>query len=304
MLLRFILFIPLFLFAKEPIQPLPKHIQVNVQKASLGEKLFHDSSLSLDGTVSCATCHSLKNYGVDGLPVSIGVKGRKGIMNALSVYNARFNYRQFWNGRAKTLQDQALSPLTTHFEMGLTEQEIIRRINASSTYQKEFKQIYDTAPITLDQIGDAIAEFERMLVTPESRFDRYLNGEATLSDKELEGYVKFKEFGCVICHHGINIGGNSYQQIGVAYPYPWDKKTQDLYARTGKPEDKNKYRVPSLRNVTRTAPYFHDGAVPTLRAAIQLMAYHNLGLQLSEPDIDSIEAFFGTLEGHLPKRYQ
>lgn len=288
--------------SEEPILPLPTEVKVNPEHAALGEALFHDPRLSLDGEVSCASCHPLARYGVDGQQVSTGVFGRQGVMNALSVYNAALNYRQFWNGRAHSLAEQARSPLVTAFEMGLTPAQVEQRVAADPAYAEAFERLYGTATPSLAQISDALARFERTLITPNSRFDRFLRGELELTARERQGYLYFKEFGCIICHHGVNVGGNSLQRIGVVHPFNWNAGTQDRYAITQDPDDKNRFRVPSLRNVSRTAPYFHDGSIPTLEAAVQLMAYHNLGLRLSAAETASLVQFLHTLEGNLPER--
>ncbi|WP_200284545.1 cytochrome-c peroxidase [Rhabdochromatium marinum] len=286
----------------EPIQPLPTEVSVDRERAALGEALFHDTSLSLDGQVSCASCHPLDRYGMDGQPVSTGVLGRTGVMNAPSVYNAAFNYRQFWNARAHTLAEQARMPLITNLEMGLTPAQVEQRVAANPEYAQAFQRLYGTATPSLEQISDALAHFEQTLITANSRFDRFLRGELELTAREHRGYLQFKEFGCIICHHGINVGGNSLQRIGVIHPFRWNDHTRDRYSITGDPEDKNRFRVPSLRNVSQTAPYFHNGSVPTLEAAVQLMAYHNLGLHLSAEETADLVQFLRTLEGALPER--
>lgn len=288
------------LFAAEPITPLPKHITYNKQKALLGKYLFFDPILSRDKTISCASCHDFNHGGADPRPVSIGVGGKKGRVNAPTVYNAYFNFRQFWNGRAKNLKDQANGPVHAPNEMAMNEKLIEQRLNDNPFYKKLFKKVYHTDSIRYWMVLDAIAEFEKALITPNSKFDKYLRGEAKLSPLEKKGYSLFKKLGCITCHNGINIGSNSFQKIGVIHKYP-GKPGADRYEVTKNPLDRYKYKVPSLRNITLTAPYFHDGSAKTLEKAIDLMAYHNLGFKLTKNQKEALIAFLKTLTGERPK---
>ena len=267
----------------------------------MGRKLFHDPALSSDGSVSCASCHNLENYGVDSLPVSVGVKGRMGTVNAPTVYNAVFNLSQFWDGRADTLQEQAEGPLQTPHEMNSSFPAIIAYLEQSEEYRLLFRKAYGGA-ITKTTITDAIAEFEKTLITPDSPFDRYLKGESNALDATAkEGFAVFRAKGCVACHNGVNLGGNLYQKAGVIIPMtfegpPWEGR----YDVTKEAEDRYYFKVPSLRNVTRTAPYFHDGSVPTLKEAIRDMAWHQLGRHLKNEEVEQIVHFLTALEAPLP----
>ena len=307
-ILIFVLLLSFFSYGFEPIKPIPLSVPYNREKAELGKLLFHDPILSRDKTVSCASCHDLyTKWGTDHRNVSIGVEGKKGNVNAPSVYNSYFNFRLFWNGRAKNLKEQAKGPLHNPVEMDMDKKTIEKRLKKIPVYKQLFKKIY--GDIRYEYVLDAIAEFEKALITPNSKFDKYLrckeegnkDCKKILTKKELEGYITFKKIGCISCHNGINVGGNSFQKLGVIFPYRWKPYYPDRYQITHKEEDKNVYRVPSLRNIECTYPYFHDGSVKTLREALKKMSYHNLGFELSDEEIDKIEAFLKTLTGKLPE---
>ncbi len=286
--------------SKEPITPIPSKLAYDKNKALLGKMLFFDPVLSMDRSVSCASCHDFDHGGADPRPVSIGVNGQKGRVNSPTVYNAIFNFRQFWNGRAKDLKEQIHGPLHSSFEMNITKEEIEKRLNANAFYKKAFKKIYKKTKITYDQVIDVIVEFEKALITPDSRFDRYLKGEKnSLTEQEKRGYMLFKRLGCVTCHNGINVGGNSFQHIGTINFYE-KSVIGDRFELTGREFDKKRFKVPSLRNVELTAPYFHDGSVKTLKEAVEKMTYYNLGTEVTEQDIEDIVAFLKTLTGKKP----
>lgn len=289
------------LWGQEPIVPLPQTVDYDLQKAAVGKVLFSDTVLSKDETVACATCHSFNFGGADPRPVSIGIGGKKGNIQSPTVYNARFNFKQFWNGRAESLTEQANGPIHNPVEMGMESRIVENRLNADPAYRALFKKAYGTNHIRYEQVIDAIVEFEKALVTPDSRFDRYLRGEITLTPLELEGYRRFKALGCITCHNGINIGGNSFQKMGLFVPYKSDKSFPDRYSVTKKPLHINVYKVPTLRNIALTAPYFHDASAKTLTEAVGTMSYHNLGSHLSEKDTEAIVAFMKTLTGEKPK---
>ena len=291
---------PLFLNASEPITPIPESIPHDKGKAALGKKLFFDTILSKDRTLSCASCHSFTHGGADGKVVSIGVNNSQGSLNSPTVFNAVFNFSQFWNGRAKDLTEQALGPIHNPIEMGLSLEEAVQRLQKDERYQKEFESITKHSTITQNDLAQMIAEFEKTLITPNAKFDRYLLGKATLSDEEMKGYMLFKTLGCVMCHNGINVGGNSYQKLGAIIPMERQEMIDDRYALTNRESDKNVFKVPTLRNIALTAPYFHDGKVATLREAITKMLYHNLGVNLSEETVDALVAFMQTLTGDIP----
>ncbi len=297
-LLIFII-LTLTLAAKEPIEPI-KPVPYDIQKAKLGMTLFMDTGLSSDNSVSCESCHKFEHGGADNKAFSVGVKGRKGFINSPTVYNAVFNFRQFWNGRAKNLKDQEVEPLRNRHEMNMSKDKIVAYLKSNDYYIKEFKKIFNKEP-NFDNMLDSIVEFEKSLVTQNSKFDKYLRKEAKLSKKESEGYALFKMYGCVTCHNGKNVGSNSFQKIGVINPFPWSPKTLDRYAITKNPMDKNVFKVPTLRNVELTAPYFHNGIAKTLKEAIRNMGYYNLGFELEDDEIDKIEAFLKTLTGKKPQ---
>jgi len=289
--------------AYEPIRPIPQQVEYDHKKALLGKRLFFETLLSKDNSVSCHTCHDFKSGGSEPRPVSIGVYERKGNMNAPTVLNSYFNFRQFWNGRAADLKEQASGPLHSMKEMDMTVARVEDVLNSHPEYPKIFKKVYQTSVIKFDMVVDAIAEFEKALFTPDSRFDQYLRGEINLSENEKQGYRLFKTFGCVSCHNGINIGGNSYQYVGAVNPLE-EELSGDLYEISGDPFDKNRFKVPSLRNIALTAPYLHDGSRENLAEMLKLMAYHNLGFNLSTEEISLLTSFLNTLTGKTPKILQ
>lgn len=292
--------VPILLNASEPITPIPESIPYDKTKAALGKKLFFDTILSKDKTLSCASCHSFAHGGADGKEVSIGVNNHQGSLNSPTVFNAVFNFSQFWNGRAKDLAEQALGPIHNPIEMGLSLEEAIQRLQHDERYQQEFASITKHSTITQNDLAQMIAEFEKTLITPNAKFDRYLLGKTTLSDEEMKGYMLFKTLGCVMCHNGINVGGNSYQKLGAIIPTERQEMIDDRYALTNRESDKNVFKVPTLRNIALTAPYFHDGKVATLNEAITKMLYHNLGVNLSDETVDALVAFLQTLTGDMP----
>jgi len=292
------LIIGIFLFAFD-IKPVPE-MKVNTQKAKLGKRLFCDTRLSKNKDVSCASCHSLKRYGVDNLQYSIGSGGViDKPMNTPSVYNTYFNVAWFWNGRAGSLQQQAIDAFTDKKEHNMNVSDIEKVVLSDSGYVRDFKKIYGKAP-DINLIADAIAEFEKSLVTLNCRFDRYLKGdEHAITPKEKRGYMKFKQYGCITCHNGVNVGGNSYQKMGIFMQYIDIQRGRDRYLVTHFPADKYTYKVPGLRNVAKTYPYFHDGSVKTLDKAIELMGELNLGIKFKKEDVSDIKAFLETLTGEI-----
>ncbi|MDR0736934.1 MAG: cytochrome-c peroxidase [Zoogloeaceae bacterium] len=284
----------------EPLSPIRELAALNAQKVALGNILFHDARLSRDGSVSCATCHDLATGGVDRRARSLGVGGQEGDINAPTVYNAVFNFRQFWDGRAGSLEEQVAGPLLNPVEMANTWEKVLSTLRADARMASSFRAIYQSEP-TAEAVQDAIAEYERSLVTP-SRMDRWLLGDASaLTDEELEGYRLFRRHGCVACHQGENVGGNLFQRFGVMQDYFAGKKaTQAELGRfnvTGREEDKHVFKVPSLRNVALTAPYFHDASTDSLEEAVALMGRFQLGVDLSQEDVSSIVLFLHTLTG-------
>lgn len=290
----------------EPILPIPLSMPLDARKVELGRRLFSEKKLSHDDTLSCASCHSLSHGGADGREVSIGSRGHAGRRNAPTVLNAGFNFRQFWDGRAESLEDQIDGPLLNPVEMATTWDEVVAKLTRSASYAAEFRAIYGTL-IRSESIKDALATYERSLITPGSRFDQFLRGDGTaISNIEKQGYQVFKRRGCVSCHQGVNVGGNFFARFGVmreATPAPEVREGQDLgrYEITSRPQDLSVFKVPGLRNVASTAPYFHDGSVSTLREAVSLMAEFQLGLRMSSEEIDLVVAFLKTIGPELGK---
>ena len=282
----------------EPITPLEPIKNINIQKATLGKKLFSDTILSIDNTISCASCHHLNAGGDDGLKFSFGVHGKVGDINSPTVFNAVYNFRQFWDGRASTLIHQTWGPIENPVEMGNTFTKLIKKLK-KSPYKKEFNAIYEDG-ITKHNIADAITEFEKTLVTLNSPFDQYLKGDlSAISTDEKEGYILFKENGCIACHHGRNIGGNLYNKFGVMEEAKSDRLGR--YDVTKNEADKYYFKVPSLRNIKETAPYLHDGRYDNLDEVVKFMARYQLGRTLSETDIKKIVSFLETLTGEIPE---
>jgi len=297
--MKFIIFlIPFLLLAENIITPIYE-VPYDKQKALLGKKLFFDTSISEDGSVSCASCHDPRYGSSDPRSVSVGVYGKLGVIQSAPVYNAVFNFRQFWNGRAKNLFEQIDGPTHNPVEMGLNDKRIEKLLNNNPEYKKAFEKIYHKNYVTYDMFKDAIVEFEKAMVTLDSKFDLYLKGKAKLTKKELKGYKLFKSFGCITCHNGVNVGGNSFEKMGVIYHIK--NRIGDRYSFTKNPEDKFVYKVPSLRNIALTAPYFHNAVTYKLSEAVVLMAHYNLGLEPTDEEVDDIVAFLKTLTGKTPK---
>ena len=281
-----------------PIKPIPNEVKVDKKKVQLGKKLFFDPILSRDGTISCATCHDLQNGGDDGLKFSFGIGGKEGNINSPTVYNAVFNFRQFWDGRAKNLKEQVIGPIENPVEMGHSMEGAVETLKQSKIYSSDFINVYSDG-ITQENIADAIAEFEKTLITPDSPFDRYLKGdEEAISQKAKEGYRLFESKGCVLCHHGVNIGGNFYNKFGIYE----DVNSSNLgrYNITKREEDKYVFKVPSLRNIALTSPYMHDGRINTLKSAVEFMTRHQLGRHMEEGETDAIVEFLKSLTGEIP----
>jgi cytochrome c peroxidase len=288
--------------SNEPITPLPLSLDLDHRKVALGEQLFNETRLSHDNTISCASCHSLTKGGTDQLAHSVGIGGQTGPINAPSVFNAGLNFVQFWDGRASTLEDQIDGPTHDPVEMGSSWSEIVDKLRGSPQYVSHFGTIYADG-IQSANVRDAIATFERSLITPNSRFDRYLRGESNvLTSDELEGYRLFKDYGCSSCHQGANVGGNLFQKLGVLKDYfakrgKLSKADLGRFNVTNDEADRHVFRVPSLRNVALTAPYFHDGSAPRLEDAVTTMSIYQLGRPLTPSETDAIVRFLKTLSG-------
>lgn len=290
-------------FKNEPVQPLMVSIPSDSNKVKLGFKLYHDTRLSADNTVSCATCHGLDTGGVDRKQFSEGIRGQLGGVNAPTVYNSALNFVQFWDGRAADLKEQAAGPPLNPVEMGCESfDQIAAALAADKQLKKEFEEIY---PEGLNQstITDAIAEFEKTLLTP-SRFDEYLRGDKeALTQEELAGYDLFKKNNCATCHAGMNLGGQSFEYMGVKGNY-FDFRGTGLtdgdngrFSVTKDERDRHKFKTPTLRNVAVTPPYMHDGTVTSLEDAIRYMHTFQVGKHIDEPDMKKLVAFLHSLTG-------
>jgi len=292
-------FAPLPAAMESPANPLTE------AKTDLGRTLFYDTRLSRDQDLSCNSCHDLKAYGADDRQFSVGTKHRLGGRNAPTVYNAAAQLAQFWDGRAPTVEEQAKGPVLNSVEMAMpNSQAVIARLRAVSAYREAFRKAFpgQSNPITYDNVGLAIGAFERRLVTP-SRWDRYLRGDtAALTPAEKQGLNTFVATGCQACHNGALMGGSMYQKIGMVRPW-LDRTDIGRAAITHQASDTLVFKVPSLRNVERTAPYFHKGTAATLHQAVMLMAQHQLGRDLTEQQASEIEAFLHALTGEVPAAY-
>lgn len=292
-------------FTNEPIQPLMDSIPVDPAKVSLGYKLYHDVRLSANNTISCATCHPLDKAGVDGLKTSTGIYDQKGGINAPTVYNAALNsVGQFWDGRAANLQAQAGGPPLDELEMDSNWEEITGKLKEDKEMVKEFAALYPEG-ITESTITNAIAEFEKTLLTPNCAFDRYLKGDRNaLTAEELKGYELFKTNNCATCHVGVNLGGQSYEYMGIVADYFKDRglplhdnKDYGHFNLTQDSTDFQRFKTPTLRNIALTAPYLHDGTAQTLQEATKYMLKYQTGKELPDPEVELIVTFMNTLTG-------
>lgn len=289
--------------ANEPLQPLADGVEVNAAKAALGEKLFNDKRLSGDDTVACVSCHGLDKGGTDNKRFSEGVRKQKGDVNAPSVFNAVFNVRQFWNGRAADLQEQAGGPPFNPIEMDSKDwNQIIGKLARDESLTAAFRKVYAEG-WSGKNITDAIAEYEKTLVTPNSRFDRWLKGaKGALTAKEVEGYERFKAYRCASCHVGKSVGGQSFEYMDLKKDYFADRgdplgSDEGLKGFTKKDADLRKFKVPNLRNVELTAPYLHDGTADSLDETVRIMGVYLSGMDIPQHDRDGIVAFLRTLTG-------
>jgi len=287
---------------REPLQALPAVPQLDPKVVALGRRLFHEKRLSADGKVSCAGCHDLAKGGVDGKQQSVGFEGKIGAVNAPTVYNAALNFVQFWDGRAATLEEQIGAPVTNPIEMAMTWERLLALLQADPSYAQAFAAAFPDG-VKEANVRRAIADFERTLLTRGSPFDRFLGGDQqALGPEAKNGYETFKAVGCIACHQGRNVGGNMFQRFGVLGDYFKDRgHVSDAdYGRfnvTHNEADRYVFRVPSLRNVERTAPYFHDGSAATLVQAVQVMARYQLGRKLADDQVSNIIAFLKSLSG-------
>jgi cytochrome c peroxidase len=292
--------------AQAILAPLPEP-SVDLPKVLLGRRLFVDTRLSSDGTLSCASCHSFDHGGAEPRRTSLGIGGAIGLINSPTVLNASLNFAQFWDGRAADLREQARGPVTNPIEMGSSFDRVVAALNADAGYRAGFAAIYADG-ITEANIVDAIAEYEAALITP-APFDRFLRGDrSALSADERAGYELFRAVGCTSCHRGPNLGGTMYQRLGVVREYfgpdlgrPLTEADNGRFNVTGKEIDRHRFKVPTLRNVALTSPYLHDGSQETLDEAVLAMARHQLGRDLEAEEVRLVVAFLGALTGTLPE---
>ncbi|MDX9706890.1 MAG: cytochrome-c peroxidase [Azospira sp.] len=284
----------------EPIQPIRPAANINLGMVELGKKLYFDPRLSKSGFISCNSCHNLSMGGTDNIPTSIGDKWQQGPINSPTVLNSSLSLAQFWDGRAADLKEQAGGPIANPAEMGFTHTLAVNVLESIPAYVREFKQVFGKDKITINEVTEAIAEFEKTLVTPNSRFDQWLLGKKdALTKTELEGYTLFKDSGCIACHNGEAVGGNSFQKMGVVEPYKGNMP-DGRAAVTGNDADRFNFKVPTLRNVELTYPYFHDGAANTLTEAVDIMGRLQLGKKFTKEENAKIVAFLKTLTGDQP----
>ncbi len=287
--------------AREPVEPLVVPQDTDTQKVELGRQLFFDPRLSRSGFISCNSCHNLSMGGSDNLPSSIGHGWHEGPINSPTVLNSRFSIAQFWDGRAADLKEQAGGPIANPGEMAFTHDLAVDVIASIPGYVERIEAIYGDDAVSIERLTDSIAEFERTLVTPDSPFDRWLQGEADAVNSDvLAGYELFKTTGCLGCHNGPALGGTMFQKVGLLKPYETTNSAQGRLAVTGQESDRMVFKVPTLRNVELTYPYFHDGSVQTLEEAVDLMGQIQLGRQYSEQEIDQLVAFLKSLTGEQP----
>ena len=298
--------------------PVPAENPMTPAKVELGKMLFFDPRLSMDGTISCNTCHNVMFHGGDGRPVGAGIHGQRGGRGSPTVWNSAFHTVQFWDGRAASLEEQAKGPLVNDVEMGMSSHEfVIERIQNIPGYIDAFRKAFpkEKNPITIDTMAQAIASYERTLITPNSPFDRYLKGnKKAMTPQQVRGMKLVDEIGCTSCHNGVNLAGDGFKMgEGNYQPFPqipgskYDKmydlmSDKGRYEVTKNPEDKNKWRVPTWRNVAINAPYFHNGKVKSLDEAVRVMAKTQLGMDLNDTQVADIVAFLNALTGEFPKQ--
>jgi cytochrome c peroxidase len=273
-------------------------INPDTKAVSLGKALYSEKALSGNGTQSCEDCHLLDRSGTEPLSVSVGAYGKPVHRNAPTTFNSKFHIAQFWDGRAKDLQEQAGGPILAAGEMGTKSKETaVEAISSIDKYPEMFEEAFGSKEVTFEKITYAIAEFEKTLVTND-RFDQWMLGSEKLTDDEINGMKKFIEVGCASCHNGPLLGANSYRKLGQVRPYMTESEHVDLgrYNVTKQESDKQVFKVPSLRNVTNTWPYFHDGSIKTIEEAILIMGKYQLGVDLTEDDLNSIVTFLKTME--------
>lgn len=287
---------------QEPVQPIQPARVTDPQLVKLGAMLYFDPRLSKSGFISCNSCHNLSMGGTDNLKTSIGHNWQEGPINSPTVLNSSLNLAQFWDGRAADLKEQAGGPIANPGEMAFTHELAVSMLQSIPGYTNEFKKTFGTDKIDIGMVTDAIAAFEETLVTPHSRFDKWLAGnDDALTPTELRGYELFKTSGCVACHNGPALGGNSFQKMGLVEPYKGNEGTEGRAGVTGKDADRFNFKVPTLRNVELTYPYFHDGGADTLSQAVEIMGRLQLGKKFTPDENAAIVAFLKTLTGEQPR---
>jgi cytochrome c peroxidase len=287
--------------AQEPISPIQAAAVKDAKLVELGKKLFFDPRLSKSGFISCNSCHNLSMGGSDNLKSSIGHNWQKGPINSPTVLNSSLNVAQFWDGRALTLKDQAGGPIANPGEMASTHDLAVDILKSIPGYVAEFKTVFGNDKIDIEQVTQAIAAFEETLVTPNSRFDKWLKGDKkALTPTELAGYELFKDSGCTACHNGAAAGGNTFQKMGIVEPYISTSPAEGRVAVTKEEADRFNFKVPTLRNVELTYPYFHDGEAATLTQAVDVMGRIQLGKKFTDKENAQIVAFLKTLTGDQP----
>ena len=287
--------------AQELISPIEPAKVERPLLVELGKKLFFDPRLSKSGFISCNSCHNLSMGGTDNLKSSIGHNWKRGPINAPTVLNSSMNLAQFWDGRAKDLKEQAGGPIANPGEMAFTHDLVLDVLRSIPAYGEEFQKAFGSNKIGIDEVTTAIAAFEETLVTPNSRFDRWLKGDLhALNAEEHAGYQLFKESGCVACHNGPAAGGRSFQKMGLVAPYPTANPAVGRAGVTGQDADRFNFKVPTLRNVELTYPYFHDGEAATLGQAVDIMGRLQLGRKFTAQENGRIVAFLRTLTGDQP----
>ena len=287
---------------QEPVQPIQPAKVTDPQLVKLGAMLYFDPRLSASGFISCNSCHNLSMGGTDNLKTSIGDKWQEGPINSPTVLNSSLNLAQFWDGRAADLKEQAGGPIANPGEMAFTHELAVEMLQSIPGYTNEFKKTFGTDKIDIDMVTDAIAAFEETLVTPHSKFDKWLAGDDdALTPTELRGWELFKTSGCVACHNGPALGGNSFQKMGLVEPYHTTAEAEGRSAVTGKDADRFNFKVPTLRNVELTYPYFHDGGADTLVEAVDIMGRLQLGKKFTPDENAAIVAFLKTLTGEQPR---
>ena len=293
------------LFAPLPDVMASKTNPITEEKVALGRMLYYEKRLSKSQQIACNSCHILSSYGVDGQPTSDGHKRQKGDRNSPTVYNAAGHSVQFWDGRAPDVEAQAKGPVMNPVEMAMpTEKVVVAVVKSMPEYVVAFKKAFpeDKDPISYDNMAKAIGAFERKLVTP-SRWDKFLHGDQNaLSAEEKAGFNAYIEAGCQSCHVGTYVGGNLFQKLGAAKPWP-DASDPGREKVTKSEADRLVFKVPSLRNIEKTGPYYHNGKVATLEQAVSTMAEYQLGKNLSDAQVKSIITWLMTLTGDLPADY-